>query len=78
MQKLIRKSFAPSTLIVIAHRLENILDFDRVVVLESGRVVESGDPKILMTLPSSRFRNLVDGSRTEIDEDDREQRDISA
>lgn len=35
------------TLIVITHRLENIERFDRVVVMDKGKVVESGHVKTL-------------------------------
>ncbi len=36
MQQLIRDEFHEHTVISIAHRLETIADFDRVVVLERG------------------------------------------
>jgi ATP-binding cassette subfamily C (CFTR/MRP) protein 1 len=44
MQRLIREEFADKgcTIIAIAHRLESMSDFDIVVVMESGRVVETG------------------------------------
>jgi ABC-type multidrug transport system fused ATPase/permease subunit len=44
VQKSIRKEFASSTLIAIAHRLETIMDFDRVIVMEHGKVSKIGAP----------------------------------
>lgn len=40
MQKLIRSEFAGTTIITIAHRLRTIVDYDRVVVMGEGRVLE--------------------------------------
>jgi ABC-type multidrug transport system fused ATPase/permease subunit len=44
VQRSIRERFPGSTLIVIAHRLSTIGDFDKVVVLDSGRLRELGTP----------------------------------
>lgn len=44
MQRVIRESFGGQTILSVAHRLEGILDYDRVVVLDGGEVVEEGDP----------------------------------
>ncbi|GKT45640.1 ABC transporter ecdL [Colletotrichum spaethianum] len=46
VKDLIRKEFKDHTVIAIAHRLETVIDFDRVVVLDKGRVVEVGNPRI--------------------------------
>ncbi|KAJ3259888.1 hypothetical protein HDU77_001608 [Chytriomyces hyalinus] len=51
VQKAIRSSkglFASSTVLCIAHRLQTIIDFDRVLVLDYGRVVEFGSPHELL------------------------------
>ena len=37
-------SFPGATLVIVAHRLASVVDSDRVIVLEAGRVVESGSP----------------------------------
>jgi ATP-binding cassette subfamily C (CFTR/MRP) protein 1 len=57
MQKLIREEFKGYTIITVAHRLDTILDSDRIVVLEAGRVVEVGPPSELLSR-QSRFREL--------------------
>ena len=40
--------FSKRTIITIAHRINTILDSDRIVVLEAGRVAEFGTPKVLL------------------------------
>jgi ABC-type multidrug transport system fused ATPase/permease subunit len=40
MQSLIRTEFAGSTIITIAHRLRTIMDYDRVLVMGEGKILE--------------------------------------
>lgn len=42
--------FSKRTIITIAHRINTILDSDRIVVLEQGEVKEFGSPRDLMGL----------------------------
>lgn len=63
MQKTLRKSFDKKTVIAIAHHLNTILDFDRVIVLDKGEIIESGNPKELLKLPGSVFKSLSDSMK---------------
>ncbi|KAF4272377.1 hypothetical protein CNMCM8812_008753 [Aspergillus fumigatus] len=47
------------TIIAVRHRLEMIVDFDRVVVMDRGEVVEVGNPAALKERAGSRFGQLV-------------------
>jgi ABC-type multidrug transport system fused ATPase/permease subunit len=49
LQKTLRESiFSNRTVITIAHRINTVIDSDRIVVLEKGAVVEFDTPAILM------------------------------
>lgn len=59
MQRLIREEFANRTIIAVAHRLNTILDFDRVAVLEKGVLLECDEPMALVSRASA-FKALYD------------------
>ena len=60
MQAIIREEFQDCTIISVAHRLNTIVDFDRVVVLHEGHVVESSKPQELLVQSESRFKKLYE------------------
>ena len=43
IQDAIRKTFANRTILTIAHRLNTVLDYDRILVLDKGEIVEFGN-----------------------------------
>uniref|UniRef100_A0A6P4ELG9 ATP-binding cassette sub-family C member Sur-like n=1 Tax=Drosophila rhopaloa TaxID=1041015 RepID=A0A6P4ELG9_DRORH len=53
-------AFQGRTIITIAHRLTTILDYDRLIVLDQGRIIEDGNPRDLQQLPGSVFRGLLE------------------
>lgn len=64
IQRSIRTEFGhnDSSLLVIAHRISTIVDFDRVLVLDAGRVIEYGTPQELVSNQNGVFRSLVESS----------------
>ncbi|KAL3460120.1 P-loop containing nucleoside triphosphate hydrolase protein [Aspergillus heterothallicus] len=62
IQRVLREEIKGCTLLVIAHRLSTIADFDRIIVLDQGRVAEMDSPKTLMAIEDGVFRGMVEGS----------------
>jgi ABC-type multidrug transport system fused ATPase/permease subunit len=64
IQHSIRSEFGrnSTTLLVIAHRISTIADFDRILVMDAGKAVEFGAPRELMEIEGGVFRSLVEES----------------
>jgi ABC-type multidrug transport system fused ATPase/permease subunit len=60
MQKVIRTEFSDCTIIAIAHRVNNLIDFDMIAVVDEGRIVEYDSPGKLLSHPESLFRHFYD------------------
>ncbi|XP_068532582.1 ATP-binding cassette sub-family C member 10 isoform X3 [Anas acuta] len=59
LQQTIRQRFADKTVLTIAHRLNTVLDSDRVLVMQAGRVAELGSPSSLRQQEGSLFQRLL-------------------
>ncbi|KAJ3020956.1 UNVERIFIED_CONTAM: hypothetical protein HDU68_009890 [Siphonaria sp. JEL0065] len=59
IQKALRSDFKQATIITIAHRLNTIIDYDRVLVLDSGLIAEFDSPASLLSNTESRFYSMV-------------------
>ncbi|KAJ6615389.1 multidrug resistance-associated ABC transporter [Mycena sp. CBHHK59/15] len=58
IQKAIREEFSSSLLITVAHRLRTIIDYDRLIVLDKGKVVEFDTPLHLIQKEDGIFRSM--------------------
>ena len=59
IQKTIRESFIGVTILTIAHRINTVVDYDKVLVLDRGRIVEFQSPAQLLKDDSSMFYALA-------------------
>lgn len=57
MQRVIREEFGDCTIIAVAHRLDTLLDFDKIALLSKGELVEFDTPEALLGRASA-FREL--------------------
>uniref|UniRef100_A0A4W3JSB3 ATP-binding cassette, sub-family C (CFTR/MRP), member 10 n=1 Tax=Callorhinchus milii TaxID=7868 RepID=A0A4W3JSB3_CALMI len=59
LQQTIREEFADKTVLTIAHRLNTVMDSDRVLVMQAGRVKEFDSPLVLSQKQNSHFYQLL-------------------
>ncbi|XP_041055069.1 multidrug resistance-associated protein 4 isoform X2 [Carcharodon carcharias] len=59
IQKTIREKFEQCTVLTIAHRLNTIIDSDRILVLDAGRVAEYAEPYALLENKDGFFYKMV-------------------
>jgi ABC-type multidrug transport system fused ATPase/permease subunit len=64
IQKTLRKSFPGCTVLTIAHRVNTIMDSDKIMVLKDGMIEEFGPPNQLLADPNSAFSDIVRHAET--------------
>ena len=62
IQETIKKNFSHCTILMIAHRLNTIMECDKILVMEDGRVVEFEHPTKLIENKEGYFYSLVNQS----------------
>ncbi|KAJ3144839.1 hypothetical protein HDU89_007726 [Geranomyces variabilis] len=60
VQKILREECGNCSILCIAHRLNTIIDYDRVLVLQAGRVVEFDTPRNLLANPDGVFSAMIE------------------
>ncbi|MFZ9521699.1 MAG: ABC transporter transmembrane domain-containing protein, partial [Silvanigrellaceae bacterium] len=66
IQQTIQSEFKNCTIITIAHRLHTVMNSDRIVVMQSGRIVECAPPRVLMADKSGVFSGYWADSMLEV------------
>lgn len=61
-QNIINENFSNGTLFIIAHRLQSILDCNKVMVLEKGEIAEYDSPSVLLNNEKSKFSIMIKNS----------------
>ncbi|KAI8363152.1 P-loop containing nucleoside triphosphate hydrolase protein [Mortierella sp. GBAus27b] len=60
IQRTIRQEFNDRTILTIAHRIKTIMDYDKILVLDKGRVQEFDTPTALLSRKESLFYRLAE------------------
>jgi ATP-binding cassette, subfamily C (CFTR/MRP), member 1 len=63
IQKTIREHFKDCTILVVAHRINTIMDCDKILIMEKGKIVEFDSPEELLKNKKSTFFSLVQHSK---------------
>ncbi len=63
VQETIRTEFGNATIVTIAHRLDTIMNSDRIVVMDEGRIAEVDSPKRLLADKQSKFFSMMRNSK---------------
>ena len=62
---MLRSRFQDTTLLTIAHRLNTIMDYDVILVVDKGSAAEFGTPAELLSNENSLFSQLVESTGKE-------------
>lgn len=59
IQRLLRRTLTNTTLLTVAHRLATVIDFDTILVLGRGELLEQGAPSELLSRPGGQLAGMV-------------------
>lgn len=62
IQKFLRSELRDVTILTVAHRLRTVMDFDRIMVMSEGQIVEFDQPKTLLQKECGYLKEMVDSS----------------
>ena len=63
IQEALKDLIISRTVITIVHRIKTIINYDKILVLDNGRLVEFDKPEVLRRSENSIFVNLCESSR---------------
>lgn len=67
LQEAVAKSFSGATILAVAHRLDTVIDYDKILVLGAGGVLEFGAPHALI-MEGGTFCSMIDDTGEEMAE----------
>ena len=65
VQEMLRSQFPETTLLTIAHRLNTVIDYDTIIVMDRGKVAEFGPPSELLKDEAGIFTSMVNATGPE-------------
>lgn len=61
IQHTLRTYFNDATVLTIAHRISTIIDYDLIIVMEQGNIIEMGEPGTLLEQEGAFWKLAVEG-----------------
>jgi ABC-type multidrug transport system fused ATPase/permease subunit len=58
IQMTVRSEFSHGTIITVAHRLKTVIDYDRILVLDNGKIAQNGSPYELIQEKNGIFYQM--------------------
>jgi len=58
-----RQWWRHATFLCVTHDVGETEDFDRVIVMDGGRIIEDDHPRSLLEKPNSRYRTLMEAEK---------------
>lgn len=59
IQDTIQNEFVECTVLTIAHRLQTIIKYDKILVMKNGSILELDTPNNLLSDPNSEFSKMT-------------------
>ncbi|PNY26761.1 Multidrug resistance protein 1, partial [Tolypocladium capitatum] len=66
IQRVMRAHFHDTTMVVIAHKLSTVVDFDKILVLDEGKLVEQGQPKELLSCKGAFWKLIANSADRDV------------
>ena len=63
--QVISEVFTSSTVIMIAHRLENVRNMDRVLLMDGGKNIDFDRPLVILSRTPAELKQIIDEKRNE-------------
>lgn len=60
IQAALKKKFKDCTILTIAHRIDTVIDYDRILVIKKGEIIEYGHPRELLEKKDGEFKRMVE------------------
>lgn len=64
IQSTIKEEFKDCTVMIIAHRLHTVVNYDKILVMDKGQIVEFGTPNELLSKNNGLFKSMMDATQS--------------
>jgi len=64
IQSTIKEEFRDATVMIIAHRLHTVVNYDKILVMDKGKIIEFGTPNELLSKSDGLFKSMMDATQT--------------